>query len=1082
MTKSTNSKLLLTLSILAIMRDYGISHSYAATVSQAEIEVKSKQSEESVTEPHEERSTTLDTVVIEAKKDVMQSGNSAEDIYDKNESSTFKSKKEIERFLGESPSDILKGMVGVQSGDARNSGAIDPNVRGIQGQGRVPVTIDGGQQAVTVYRGYAGANNRNYIDPLLISDIKVSKGASMERGVQSSVGGAVTINTLNVDDIIEEGKSFGMNFKGTIGNNTTSESALDLSDGDIYLGDTSFDENPIYIGYNPDMQDRPNDKKYAQTMYDLYMNNTGDVPRENIFGIGSQKPEKRGNALEGDDVAYRIAMAGRADIDIGADSTIKIDGLAAYTNRDRGNYFAGEHGSDDYTTDLQPYEHETGDFGSYMADVYRPGMEVLNTSNSTESYLLKGTIRPSDDQALQLGVRHTETIYGDIMPSRVENGHKDGIYSRTGRLPQWPLSTVELDSYNLRYRFDPEDNPWINIHSNLWRTESKLYTNNSGGYPYLPELKGLVFRNTVDPDVFRADVIAKYKDKYPDVANCSYEEMAEPPWDWPPSRCWLLGSLYYENTVSPGDSYKTTYNDRNGFSLSNTSEVTDKLDFSLSGNWQEEEVSTDPIKDVIGVGFVAIQRQGRREAWDVSASFDYRPTDKLQIQAGVTYNNYWALDDLITERRKIGRMPNKVFQTYAYKLRYYEVADQRIQDKLAEVHSGNLSYYEYMNFIKTEFPTIDTNRGNSLLGTKKAVANIENGQEGVAYVNKEYIWEADSKGNVSKDNNPFLNGEAQEKGWLRPVILTDRGTGSGSASALKKNVTVGDPFKPAKKHEAHAYSPSLAVSYQITPEQRVYARYVQSTRMPSLYESTVGFSIQSLDNDNPVKPEKGTSAELGYVVDLTKWLTNADFADIKLAYYHNRIDDIIDRTTEFKLKNFDHQTIQGIELQSRYDNGDWFADFSVSHTLKQEVCDASYAAIEDPYYAQVPDCVKYGFSYGYLQNMGQPDWQSDLVLGTRLLEDKLVLGTRLHYHSGADKELNAKNYGVSNQRISNFNTPLDWSSVMTLDGFLSYKVNKHLNLELAGTNLTNQYYIDPLSRTLMPAPGRAMTLKAEVAF
>ncbi|MEX6226621.1 hypothetical protein AB6F55_18440 [Providencia hangzhouensis] len=41
----------------------------------------------------------------------------------------------------------------VYTGDARNSGALDPNVRGIQGQERVPVTVDGTEQSLTVYRG-----------------------------------------------------------------------------------------------------------------------------------------------------------------------------------------------------------------------------------------------------------------------------------------------------------------------------------------------------------------------------------------------------------------------------------------------------------------------------------------------------------------------------------------------------------------------------------------------------------------------------------------------------------------------------------------------------------------------------------------------------------------------------------------------------------------------------------------------------------------------------------------------------------------------------------------------------------------
>lgn len=1076
MKKNYNSKLLLTVSILAIMRGYGINNSYAASVNQVQSDSQSESSVDHTTESEDLPTTTFDPLVVEIKKDIMDSIISANDVYAKNESSTYKSKEDLERFMGESPSDIFKGMTGVQSGDARNSGAIDPNVRGIQGQGRVPVTIDGTEQAITVYRGYQGANNRNYIDPLLISDVKVSKGASMERGVQSSVGGAVTINTLNVDDIIEEGKSFGFNFKGTLGNNTTSVSPMKMNGDTYYVGDTSYDEYPEQLQVNPDMHDSAYMKEEAEFLRDAYLELTGDLPRRNIAALESQVPKKRGNALEGDDVAYRIAVAGRTDIDISPNRTIAVDGLAAYTYRDRGNYFAGEHGSNDYRTDTPRSERKTGDFAAYMADIYRPDREVLNTSNKTESYLLKGTVRPSDEQAIQVGVRHTETSYGDIMPSRVENGHEDGIYGVTGKLPQWPLSEVELDSYNLQYRYEPESNPWINLHSNIWKTESTSYTNNAGGYPFLP-YKALVLNGKVDPEDFRAAVIDKYKNKYPDVANCSAEDMQYPDI----SQCYMLGSLYQENTLIPGDSYMTTYNDRNGFSLSNTSKLTDKLDFTLSGNWQEEKLKSDPVEDKLGVGFVALPRKGRREAWDVSANFDYRPTDKWQIQAGVTYNTYWAVDDLITEYRKDGKLPNRSMMTTGYKLNYYQKADQSTQDMLVAYKNGDISSTDYKSFIKSKYPNISPYDG-AINGKKNSTDKIENGEEGVAYIKNEYVWEADSKGNFSKDSNAFLNGEAQEKGWLRPVMLTDNGKGSGKGIPIQKDVTVGDPYKEAKKHEAHAYSPSIAVSYQLTPEQRFYARYAQSTRMPSLYESTLGFSLQAIDNENPVKPEKGKNAEIGYVLDLTKWLPSADFADIKLAYYHNRIDDVIDRTTDFSLKNFDHQTVEGIELQSRYDNGDWFADFSVSHNLKQEVCDASYAAIQDPYYGQVPDCVKYGFSYGYLQNMGQPDWQSDLVLGTRLLEDKLVLGTRLHYHSGADKDLNEKNYGVSNQGISIFNTPLDWSSVLTLDGFMSYQVNKHLNLELAGTNLTNQYYIDPLSRTLMPAPGRAMMVKAEVAF
>src|SRR3546814_678394 len=109
-------------------------------------------------------------------------------------SSSFAGREEVERYKGVNTADVLKGMVNVFSGDARNGGALDPSIRGVQGPGRVPVIIDGTEQALTVWRGYNGASNRNYIDPSLISDVQVLKGPVSIRGVNGSTGGAVVIN------------------------------------------------------------------------------------------------------------------------------------------------------------------------------------------------------------------------------------------------------------------------------------------------------------------------------------------------------------------------------------------------------------------------------------------------------------------------------------------------------------------------------------------------------------------------------------------------------------------------------------------------------------------------------------------------------------------------------------------------------------------------------------------------------------------------------------------------------------------------------------------------------------------------
>ncbi|MBX2848710.1 MAG: TonB-dependent receptor plug domain-containing protein, partial [Acidiferrobacterales bacterium] len=146
-----------------------------------------------------------------------------DDVYDKDTSTTFIGKTEVERYKGTTPSDLLQGVPGVFSGEARNSGALDLNIRGVQGPGRVPVTIDGTEQALTVWRGYNGATNRNYIDPNLIGNVQIYKGATNERDVHSGVGGAMVVKTLSPDDLIRDGETFGAEFKIEGSSNATGE-------------------------------------------------------------------------------------------------------------------------------------------------------------------------------------------------------------------------------------------------------------------------------------------------------------------------------------------------------------------------------------------------------------------------------------------------------------------------------------------------------------------------------------------------------------------------------------------------------------------------------------------------------------------------------------------------------------------------------------------------------------------------------------------------------------------------------------------------------------------------------------------
>ena len=160
----------------------------------------------------------LDTVTVKGKRNKDEIGKNR--VYTREIVNLYKSKDEVETFKGNTVSDLLSGMSGVYSGDARNSGALDPNIRGVQGQGRIPVTIDGTEQAITVWRGYAGANNRNYVDPNIISSVSIEKGPSFSRDMKSGIGGSVALKTIDADDIVPEGQKDGFEVKAEASNNS----------------------------------------------------------------------------------------------------------------------------------------------------------------------------------------------------------------------------------------------------------------------------------------------------------------------------------------------------------------------------------------------------------------------------------------------------------------------------------------------------------------------------------------------------------------------------------------------------------------------------------------------------------------------------------------------------------------------------------------------------------------------------------------------------------------------------------------------------------------------------------------------
>ncbi|MGS1097548.1 TonB-dependent receptor plug domain-containing protein [Aquamicrobium terrae] len=153
-------------------------------------------------------SLVLDTITISG------GGNPADAPYRSSGSGAYISAGQIERFRGTSTGDMLKSTPGVIASANRNGASLEVNIRGVQGMNRVKVTVDGSEQTIAEGQGYPGSRTRSYVDPDLIAGIEIEKGPQMSGAGAGAISGSVNMRTLDVQDILKDGKQFGMRLKG----------------------------------------------------------------------------------------------------------------------------------------------------------------------------------------------------------------------------------------------------------------------------------------------------------------------------------------------------------------------------------------------------------------------------------------------------------------------------------------------------------------------------------------------------------------------------------------------------------------------------------------------------------------------------------------------------------------------------------------------------------------------------------------------------------------------------------------------------------------------------------------------------
>jgi len=478
-------------------------------------------------------SQLLGPVTIKGGQTSRLTGDAAQ-VYTQVGSSVFISGETINRFRGSSPADILKGVPGVQTGDSRNGGALDVNIRGVQGQSRVPVTIDGSQQAIDAYRGYGGMQQRSYIDPDLISSITVDKGPSLGADAAGAIGGMVKMKTLQPKDILKDGETVGVRLKGDISSNSV---------------------------------ERP--KEY------------NSVPRSGSNSLFD--PQAHSGS---------VAFASTSDT---------VDFVAAYTQRENGNYYAGKKGYKKYQVfqQVRRWDPSTRKYiyvtqeANGPAKVFKAGNEVLNTSTDTESVLLKTIIKPAPDQALELAYRYTDGEYGEVMPSRI-------IRNTSGTVPQWQPGTMRINAYTARYTYKPEDNPLVDLSANAWTTKAQSEAFN-----------GL---STVTP-------LFGYEGEPDQLSEDGYQDALR----------------------------NRTKDKRWGVDLSNTSRFdtqVGKFAWAYGGSYQREKLSPDDNSPVLQSDLEQNRfiRSGERQEGSLVSSLEWAPIQRLTFTVGGRYSEFHSKD------------------------------------------------------------------------------------------------------------------------------------------------------------------------------------------------------------------------------------------------------------------------------------------------------------------------------------------------------------------------------------------------------------------------------------------------------
>ncbi len=268
-------------------------------------------------------------------------------------------------------------------------------------------------------------------------------------------------------------------------------------------------------------------------------------------------------------------------------------------------------------------------------------------------------------------------------------------------------------------------------------------------------------------------------------------------------------------------------------------------------------------------------------------------------------------------------------------------------------------------------------------------------------------------------------------------------------------------------------TPTAGVTVEVLKGLQLFGKYSEGYRPPSIRE-TVPQAFAGYPVNPTLRPEQSRNFEFGANYLTQGVLQSDDALKIKLAYFNNRYEDYITVITPFDPDYYYHNIpgakIDGIELSGSYSIGTLFAEANFNYYTNFEYCYAQPSWVTGPSINY--GCTQYLGGGGLVYSLSAPPkYSGSLTVGTKLLDNKLTLGTTTRFFSKS----------VVPWKLPNGNFVFDapmWRPDAIVDVFGSYKFSDHFEISASVENIFDRYYVDPMAIAKLPAPGRTFRVGA----